>query len=137
MTMIKQILASFFFLAISLTSARAGETEALKADLLLGTWDVSLFYSAEAPPSSTVMVFSKITDEGVTGSFYGTSFSTAQVTVRKGAVVFGAVTADGTGPYYHAGRLTEEGRIVGQTLSIGRNFVMAWEATKRVSEPSE
>ena len=95
---------------------------------LIGSWDVSLYYSPDAAPSSTRMVITSVTDGELIGSFYDSAFSdVSRVTSRGGIAAFTAVTADGTGDYIHSGRL-EQGVIEGQTLSEGRAFLMTWTA---------
>lgn len=104
----------------------------ITSDDLIGSWDVSLYFSATQPPSKTEMVITETANGALIGSFYGTEFETARVTVFEGDILFTAVTRDGSGPYLTSGRL-EEGEIMGQTLSIGRDFLMPWTAT-RVAE---
>ncbi|MEM6946461.1 MAG: hypothetical protein AAF486_00050 [Pseudomonadota bacterium] len=94
---------------------------------LLGTWDVSLFFSPDAPPSKTVMVITAVDGGVVSGSFYGSPFQASRAIVRGGVVQFTAVTEDGSGPCATQGRL-EDGAIEGTTFAIGRDFLMAWEA---------
>ncbi|MEL7232585.1 MAG: hypothetical protein AAGJ85_08765, partial [Pseudomonadota bacterium] len=102
------------------------------SDSLVGTWDVSLYFSADAPPSSTVFIVSSTADGEVVGSFYGSEISESGVTVFQDEVLFTAVTSDGSGPYLHSGRLdAEAGMIEGQTLSTGRDFLMAWTAVRQ------
>lgn len=109
-------------------SARQSSEPAIEG--LIGTWEVSLFYSVDAPPSSTQMVIERVEDGLVTGSFYGTPFaSVSRASERDGIVAFTAVTRDGTGNYVHSGRL-RDGVIEGQTLSEGRGFLMLWRAEK-------
>jgi len=109
-------------------SARQSTEPAIEG--LTGTWEVSLFYSVEAPPSSTQMVIDRVEDGIVTGSFYGTPFaSVSRASEHDGIVAFTAVTRDGTGNYVHSGRL-EDGVIEGQTLSEGRGFLMLWRAER-------
>lgn len=98
---------------------------------LAGTWDVALYFSAEAPPSATVMVLEPREDGTLGGRFYGTPFEVARYAERNGAIAFTATTEDGSGPYLHAGRLTQDGDIEGQTLSVGRDFLMLWTAQRR------
>ena len=100
---------------------------------LIGVWDIALFYDPSEPPSATVMEISSIEDGEVAGAFYGAAFSSAQATIHRGEIIFSAVTSDGSGPYTHAGRLTSDGDFFGQTLSTGRGFVMAWEATRHTA----
>lgn len=102
---------------------------------LIGVWDVSLYFAPDQPPSATVMEISAVEDGAVTGAFYGSEFSSARATMHNGVVIFSAVTADGTGPYAHGMRMHAPDFIYGQTLSTGRDFVMAWEA-KRREEPA-
>lgn len=101
----------------------------LAATDLSGTWDVALFYSVDAPPSATQMVLN-VDDQGeLSGSFYGSPFEEAGLSLRSETLAFGAVTSDGTGPYNHSGRYVD-GRIEGQTLSTGRDFLMIWTAER-------
>ena len=99
---------------------------------LAGTWDVSLYFSADAAPSSTVMVLEPGADGALAGRFYGTPFDVARFAERGGELAFTATTEDGSGAYLHSGRLNEDGVIEGQTLSVGRDFLMLWTAQRRV-----
>lgn len=97
---------------------------------LNGTWDVTLFWSPTEPPSATVMVLN-VDEAGVlSGSFYDSEFVQAQYSLRGETLAFGSVTTDGSAPYSHSGRLID-GKIEGQTLSQGRDFLMIWVATRR------
>jgi len=98
---------------------------------LSGTWDVALYFSADAPPSATVLVLEPSQDGTLSGRFYGSPFGAARFAERNGVVAFTATTEDGSGPYLHSGRLTEAGVIEGQTLSVGRDFLMLWTAERR------
>ena len=100
---------------------------------LNGTWDVTMFWSPTEPPSSTVMVLDVAADGKLTGSFYDSEFLEAEYSLRGETLAFGSVTTDGTAPYSHSGRLVN-GRIEGQTLSQGRDFLMIWVATRRAEE---
>jgi hypothetical protein len=103
---------------------------ALQPSDLNGTWDVTMFWSPTEPPSSTVMVLNVAEDEKLTGSFYESEFLEAEFSLRGNTLAFGSVTTDGTAPYSHSGRLVN-GKIEGQTLSQGRDFLMIWVATRR------
>lgn len=107
---------------------------ALQPSDLNGTWDVSLLYSKTEPPSATVMVLKVEEDGALTGSFYDSEFLEANYSVRGDVLAFGTVTTDGTAPYAHSGRLVD-GKIEGQTLSFGRDFLMIWVATRRDEAP--
>lgn len=124
--------------AVSCGAERAGQphqetsaTQTPDLEALIGVWDVQLYYDPDQEPSSTVMEIIALDNGDVSGSFYGTPFSTARATIHRGEVIFSALTADGTGSYAHAARLRLDGRLEGQTLSEGRNFIMAWDAAKQ------
>lgn len=107
---------------------------ALQPSDLNGTWDVTMFWSPTEPPSSTVMVLNVAEDGKLTGSFYESDFLEAEYSLRGDTLAFGSLTTDGTAPYSHSGRLVD-GKIEGQTLSQGRDFLMIWVATRR-AEPA-
>ena len=107
---------------------------ALQASDLNGTWDVTLFWSPTEPPSSTVMVLNVAEGGELTGSFYGSDFLEAEYSLRGDTLAFGSVTTDGEAPYSHSGHLVD-GKIEGQTLSQGRDFLMIWVAARR-AEPA-
>jgi hypothetical protein len=98
-----------------------------------GTWDVTMYWSPTEPPNSTVMVLSAAPDNKVTGSFYGSDFLEGEYSLRGDTLAFGCVITDGEALYSHSGRFVE-GRIEGQTLSHGRDFLMIWVATRRAEE---
>jgi len=111
------------------------ETPPISPSTLIGTWDVSLYFSEDQPPSSTALVVESGQDGVLEGSFYGSPFSDSGVTAFEGDILFTAVTADGTGPYLHSGRLSKGADMIeGQTLSTGRDFLMAWTATRQIEE---
>ena len=107
---------------------------ALDAAMLVGTWDVEMYYSVTEPPSSTELLITQAKDGKLTGSFYQSDFEAANYSIRRGILAFGATTSDGSAPYSHSGRLAGapgQQVIEGQTLSSGRNFLMIWTAKKR------
>lgn len=122
------------FLISACATAPATAPAALQPSDLNGTWDVSLLYSKTEPPSATVMVLKVEEDGALTGSFYESEFLEANYSVRGDVLAFGTVTTDGTAPYAHSGRLVD-GKIEGQTLSFGRDFLMIWVATRRDEAP--
>ena len=131
----KHVMLSLVTLAAAAcTSAPlATDTETfVSPDNLVGTWDVALYFSADSPPSSTVMEVEGINSDGtLSGSFYQSPFETGRYAVRDGEVVISVITSDGSGPYATSGRLVTPERVEGQTLSTGRGFLMTWSATKR------
>ncbi len=106
------------------------EAEQIDPSALIGPWDVSLYYAKDAPPSSTVMEVKKVTDGTVKGSFYGSKFQMARAISFECGVRMIGITEDGTGGYIHSARMIEPDRLTGQTLSTGRDFLMAWTAVR-------
>ena len=112
-------------------AARPVQTHSLSQDDLVGTWRVALFFSPNAAPSETVMEITDVSDAGLlTGSFYQSAFEAGRATKRDGTIVIAMTTRDGSGLYGTSGRLVAPDRIEGQTLSVGRDFLMAWSAEK-------
>lgn len=89
-----------------------------------------MYYSPTEPPSSTTLVIEIVDGKKLAGSFYDSEFLDAEYSLRHGVLAFGAVTTDGKAPYNHSGSLVD-GRIEGQTHSLGRDFLMIWTATRR------
>ncbi len=122
--------------ALSLSACATPPAPASVPDLttqdLLGTWDVALYFSPDSPPSATLMEIDAVNEDGtLNGRFYGTDFEIGRYTPRDNAIIISAITSDGSGPYATSGRLVAPDRVEGQTLSTGRDFLMAWSATKR------
>ena len=102
---------------------------------LIGQWKVALFFSPDSPPSETTLIIRNISADGtLRGSFYQTEFTQGRYTQQDECIVFTVITADSTGPYATSGKLCAENNILGQTLSTGRNFLMAWQARKVVGK---
>ena len=101
---------------------------------IIGTWAVSLYFAPGKPPSSTQMVITGVDGEKLQGTFYGTTFEVARARTHWHTLVFTLMTRDGSGPYLTSGTLGEDGKITGQTLSVGRDFLMAWDAVRVSAE---
>ncbi|MBE1299315.1 MAG: hypothetical protein GJ680_05340 [Alteromonadaceae bacterium] len=127
----KLVFVSLFIAASFAANASDTSTQTKLKENLLGEWNVALYFSPSNPPLSTTMNISKINDDGtLEGTFYQTAFETARYTFIDDSLIFVIVTADNSGSYSTSGRLDLNGNIDGQTLSTGRNFLMAWKATK-------
>jgi len=111
----------------ALPEARAEDEPKVAVEDLIGTWDVALFFSEDAPPSSTEMVVTAVDDGVLTGTFYGSPFLEGRAIVFDDEILFTVVTADGSGEYLTSGELDDD-EIEGQVLSVGRGFLMAFEA---------
>jgi hypothetical protein len=98
---------------------------------LVGSWDVSLYYDANSEPSKTQFVVSEVTAGTFKGSFYGSEIQNGRYTVKGNDLIFAGRTSDQSGAYWHSGRIRNGSLIHGQTLSDGRNFLMAWTAKRK------
>ncbi|MEO0467047.1 MAG: hypothetical protein AAF216_10945 [Pseudomonadota bacterium] len=116
---------------VALPNAEAQDEPEMVVEDLIGAWDVSLYFSADAPPSSTQMTVTAVDDSVLTGSFYGSPFLKGRAIIFDDEVLFTVVTTDGSGEYLISGELDDD-EIEGQVLSVGRDFLMAFEA-----EPTE
>ena len=130
---LKSLLAAAALSAVTACASAPGEMPvAPSPSELVGTWDVALYFSADAPPSATVMEITEASEAGaLTGSFYNSNFETGRYRSQGDEIIISVITSDGSGPYATSGRLTAPGFIEGQTLSTGRDFLMAWTAEKR------
>lgn len=113
------------------TNLTSPPNSAPSAATLIGTWDVSLRFAPDAPPSKTEMQITLVKEGQLEGSFYGTPFSIGRAVLHDGMWVIAAKTGDLSGAYWHSGRLQADGAIEGQTLSEGRTFLMTWRAVRR------
>ena len=118
---------ALFTACAALPAAHAEDQPEAVVEDLIGTWDVSLFFSEDAPPSSTEIVVTGVEDGKLTGTFYGSPFLEGRAIVFDDEVLFTVVTADGSGEYLTSGEL-DDNKIEGHVLSVGRDFLMAFEA---------
>lgn len=131
-----KLLVPFTSLLLAACATPPVPTQAPQPADLNGVWDVTLYWSPTEPPSATVMELAIDGGGKLSGSFYGSEFLEAEYALRGNTLAFGSVTTDADAPYSHSGRLVN-GRIEGQTLSQGRDFLMIWEATRRPDPPPE
>ncbi len=116
------------FALLTLQSSPAAEPD---PDVLIGSWDVALYFSADAPPSATVMEITAVNADGtLEGSFYQSAFETGRFRRDGESWIISVITSDTSGIYATSGRLGPDGMIEGQTLSVGRGFLMAWTAER-------
>lgn len=106
---------------------------AAQPDDIIGEWDISLYYSKLAPPSSTKLVVSGVENGVLSGTFYGSPFIKGRITTLENDVLFTVVTEDASGLYSTSGRLTSATTIAGQTLAHGREFLMPWQGVKQTA----
>lgn len=115
-------------------TAGEGAPAPLSIEDLIGEWDVALYFDPDEPPSQTLLQITGAQDGTLSGSFYDTPFSSGEAAMHRGDVVASAMTSDDSGLYAHSMRMRTRDMIFGQTLSTGRGFVMAWEATRRTDD---
>lgn len=107
----------------------APASPAPKADVLIGTWQVDLRPTPDAPPYFQELVITAVTGKTFTGTFYGAPLSEGRINTDWGTVRVAFVTADGSGAYHHSAVLHGD-RLEGLTNSTGRDFLAYWSAKK-------
>lgn len=126
----KRSITTFCMVFIAGCASKVPPHAPTSADLI-GTWDVSLRFDPNAPPSKTEMRIIGVDGGTLTGTFYGSALEEGRITSLSATWVIGARTGDQSGAYWHSGRLQSDGSIEGQTLSEGRDFLMTWRAVKK------
>ncbi|MBQ0961957.1 hypothetical protein KAK06_23670 [Ideonella sp. 4Y11] len=123
-------LPSLLLLVSSLAAcSTAGPARAPAAAELVGTWQVDLRPTPDAPPYLQAFVVTGVQGKRFSGSFYGTPISQSQINTDWGAVRIAFVTGDGSGEYHHSAVLSGN-RLEGLTHSVGRDFLAYWSATR-------
>lgn len=121
-----------FVLAASLallTACSAVPKPPANAAQLLGSWQVDLRPTPDAPAYRQPMTITRLEGRRIDGSFYGTPFTGGLVNTDWGVVHLAFTTRDGSGEYHHSATL-REGRLEGLTHSTGRGFLAVWRADK-------
>ena len=121
-----RILAS---IAILLASAANSPAPEGTLHPVTGTWSVDLRLSLDDSPYSQPMVLEVAEDNAVAGSFYGADIETGRLGEAQGRTCVFFRTSDGSGPYQTTACLVD-GKMIGQTWSEGRNFVLPWTAER-------
>ncbi|AOS43201.1 hypothetical protein Verru16b_00244 [Lacunisphaera limnophila] len=99
------------------------------AAVLLGTWQVDLRPTPDAPPYFQELVITAVDGQTFTGTFYGAPLSEGRLNTAWGTVRIAFATADGSGPYHHSAVLKGD-TLEGLTNSTGRDFLAYWSAKK-------
>jgi hypothetical protein len=102
---------------------------ATPASVLVGTWQVDLRPTPDAPPYFQELVITAVDGQTFTGTFYGTPITQGRLNTAWGTLRLAFVTADGSGDYHHSAVLQTD-RLEGLTNSTGRDFLAYWSARK-------
>lgn len=119
------LLAAAALLAACQPRAEAGTPD---AEALLGTWQVDLRPTPDAPAYLQEFVVTSVAGDTLVGTFYGTAITHGRINSAWNAVHFAFVTSDGSGAYNTTGVLAGD-QLRGTTHSLGRNFLAVWTAT--------
>jgi len=98
-------------------------------DAIEGNWTVDLRPSLDDPPYSQPMALHIAADKVITGSFYNSEILAGRAGTAQGRSCVAFRTTDGKG-FYHSSACLVDGKMIGQTWSEGRNFVLPWTAEK-------
>ncbi|MFC3097261.1 hypothetical protein [Alteraurantiacibacter palmitatis] len=97
---------------------------------MMGEWQVDLRFEQGGTPYTQVMRIAISAEGAVSGTFYESPIVAGQVGRAQGRDCLAFRTADLSGDYHSAACLID-GRLVGQTWSEGRGFVLPWTAERR------
>lgn len=110
----------------------AGSPAEERSTALSGEWTVDLRLSLDDAPYTQPMILTVDSQGMVTGSFYNSEILAGKAGTAQGRTCVAFRTTDGSG-LYHTSACLDDGKMVGQTWSEGRNFVLPWTATRPVS----
>ena len=113
----------------ALASAASAETVVERYAPLAGNWKVDLRLALTDAPYSQPMVLTVAEDGTVTGSFYNSEILAGRVGRGQDRKCLAFRTTDGEG-LYHSSACLVDGKMIGQTWSEGRNFVLPWTAER-------
>lgn len=117
-------------LLLALGLAAAAPAAAASLPDIAGDWVVDLRVDASKDAAySKPMVLKIAADRKVTGEFYNSEIIDGRASATNGRVCVAFKTSDGRGLYQTSGCLID-GRIVGQSWSEQRGFLLNWTATR-------
>lgn len=96
---------------------------------LEGTWKLDLSPANLEDDNFTELVIKEISPLGLKGSFYYSELREGRVNINFDGVYFAFVTDDGSGDY-NTTAIFKEGKLMGTTHSLGRDFLSVWTAVK-------
>lgn len=98
-------------------------------DAMEGEWIVDLTPSPDAEIYRQSLRLDIDRDGRVTGEFYDSPIIAGRAGEGQGRICAAFRTSDNSGPYHHSA-CVEDGDLIGQTWSEGREFTMPWTATR-------
>lgn len=101
-----------------------------RAAAVSGDWVVDLRLSLEDDPYTQPMTLSVDELGVVTGNFYNSEILAGKAGTAQGRTCVAFRTTDGVG-FYHTSACLVDGKMIGQTWSEGRNFVLPWTAERK------
>ncbi|MEL6253923.1 MAG: hypothetical protein AAFR87_18080 [Bacteroidota bacterium] len=124
----KILIVLSFLLATQFASAQEKPTnDPLKE--LEGKWKLDLSPENPNDDNFTELTIKEISPLGVKGTFYYTKVREGRVNLSYEGVYFAFVTNDGSGDYNTTG-LYRDGKLMGTTHSLGRDFLSVWTGKK-------
>ena len=112
-----------------LSPTASAETVVERYAPLAGSWKVDLRVTLTDAPYAQPMVLTVAEDGSLTGSFYNSEILAGRVGRGQDRKCVAFRTTDGKG-FYHSSACLVEGKMIGQTWSEGRNFVLPWTAER-------
>ncbi|MEE1878364.1 hypothetical protein [Altererythrobacter litoralis] len=113
-------------LAMLLVAATPAEE---RSHALSGEWTVDLRVNLDDEPYNQPMILAVDPEGNVAGSFYNSEILAGRAGTAQGRTCVAFRTTDGIG-FYYTSACVLDGKMVWQTWSEGRNFVLPWTATR-------
>ncbi|NNK28809.1 MAG: hypothetical protein HKP06_11290 [Flavobacteriaceae bacterium] len=101
-----------------------------KSNQFLGTWKIDLRPTPDAEGYYQEFAVTKISDNVLEGTFYGSTISNGLVNFNWNRIYFAFSTSDTSSDYYHSGYV-EEGKVHGISYCPNRNFTAPWTGVKK------
>lgn len=119
---------TLLFVAVATLTAAAWQASPTPDDLV-GSWQVDLRPSPDAPAYYQEFVVSSAGDGALSGVFYGSGLQFGRVNADWDGVHFAFVTIDRSSRYVTTGRLVGD-RLEGVTYSPDRDLLQPWSAER-------
>jgi len=107
------------------------QAQNVDTSVLLGTWKLDMSPQDKTDENFAMMKITKVESNTFEGEFYreGVKLQEGRLNTKLDILYGALVSGDGTGQY-NTSFYYKDGKLVGTTHAIGRNFLAVWEATK-------
>lgn len=121
------IVSGMFLLMLGIKA----QAPSVETNVLLGTWKLDMSPEDRTDANFAMMKITKVESNTFEGEFYrdGVMLQEGRLNTQTGILYGALVSGDGTGQY-NTSFYYKDGKLIGTTHAVGRNFLAVWEATK-------